>query len=112
MSALGTTEGQVRLDVAEVLSHIADADAQTAIVEAALGASGEEKIALLGKAAESARRHGNLLPERLVRQVEATAASEDDAEATAGAALMGSLDLTGGRIVPLILSGGGVAETR
>lgn len=112
VSALETTQGEVRLDVAEVLSHIADADAQTAIVEAALAASGEEKIALLGKAAESARRHGNLLPERLVRQVEATAASADDAEATAGAALMGSLDLTGGRLVPLILSGGGAAEQR
>ncbi|MBL0921511.1 MAG: HEAT repeat domain-containing protein [Phycisphaerales bacterium] len=110
MSALGTTQGQVRLDVAEALAHIADADAQASIVEAALAASGAERIALLGKAAESARRHGNLLPERLVRRVEATATSANDAEATAGAALMGALDLAGGRIVPLILSESGKAR--
>lgn len=112
ISALGVTEGEIRLDVAEVLAHMADAEAQAAITEAALAAEGQERIALLGKAAESARRHGNLLPARLVRQVEAAAASQDDAEATAGAALLGALNLTGGTIVPLILSNGAEAGGR
>ncbi len=103
VAALATTEGDVRLDVADVLAHIADADAQTAIVEAALAASGDERIDLLKKGADSARRHGSLVSDRLVRRIADLASSQDDAEATAAAALLGSLDLSSDRIVPLIL---------
>ncbi|TVQ60254.1 MAG: HEAT repeat domain-containing protein [Phycisphaerales bacterium] len=101
--ALERTEGRVRLDLAEVLAHIGDREAQNRLMETALNASGSDRIALLRTASESARRHGTMLDDRLVRRVEQLTHDADIEIATAAAAVMGSLNLPDDRLAPLIL---------
>ena len=105
IAALDETTGDIRLRVADVLSRIQQTRAQVALMDSAMNASGAERVALLGKVADSAKRFGDMLDERQVRWVVDLAGSGDDAEATAAAALIGSLNLPENRLVPLILSG-------
>lgn len=105
LAALERTTGQVRLDLADVLSHIADAGAQNAVADAALKATGDDQIELLRRVADSARRHGNLLEERYVRRVIELTMSQDDALATAAAAVVGALRLPEQRLSEMILNG-------
>lgn len=103
--ALAEVNPALRLEVAEILSRINQKRAQVALMDAALAASGPERIALLGKVAASAKRFGNLLDSRQITRVVAmaTAAEGDDAEATAAASLMGALNLPNVNLVPMIL---------
>ncbi len=101
-SALASASGPLKLRLAEVLSHVADKRVQVALADAALAATGEEQIALLGHTARSARRAGNLLEERQVKALLDQAASGDDARATAVAALIGALGVANESLVPLI----------
>jgi len=103
IAALSDPKLAAKMDVAEVLSRIGQERTQGALMDAALGAAGAERVSLLGKVAESARRYGNLLPRRHVDRLIALATSGDGAEATAAAALMGSLNLPNSELVPLIL---------
>lgn len=103
MAALGEARGNVRLEVAEVLSRIGQERAQTALMDAALSAGGNERIALLGKVADSAKRFGNLLPSRQVTELVKLASGGSDAEATGAAALMGALNLPNSQLIPLIM---------
>ncbi len=105
--ALHDTGSPFRLPVAEVLSHIGQRRAQVALMDAALGASGPERIALLQKVSASAKAYGNLLEAGQIQRVIALASSEDPFEATAAAALMGSLSLSNEQLVPLIVGQGG-----
>src|SRR5690606_12528033 len=91
VAALGESSGKVRLDVAEIVSRIGEKRAQVALADAALGAEGEERVALLGKVAESAKRFGDMLERRQVQRIIELAQTGDDAEATAAAGLMGAL---------------------
>lgn len=95
--------GSDTLGIAEVLSHIGQGRAQGAVLDAALSASGEAQAALLGKAAASAKRFGNLLEGRDLKPLFELTRSGDRAVATAAAALVGSLNLANSDLVPLIL---------
>jgi hypothetical protein len=103
MASLGETSGDERMRIAEVLSRVGQKRVQVALMDAAMAASGAERVALLGKVAESAKRYGNLLEARQVSRLMDLAAKGPDAEATAAAALVGSLNLPNNNLVPLIL---------
>lgn len=105
-ASLESARGGLKLRVAEVLSYINDPRVQGAIVAAAMSAqSDDEAVALLGRGADSAKRFGNLLPPAAVASlVEASGKAGPDARSNAVAALLGSLNLQGGGIVPLILN--------
>ena len=77
---------------------------QVAIVDAALSASDQQRIELIQIASASAKRFGNMLQDRQVQRMIEIAETADGDEATAAAAFIGSLNLGGNRIVPLILS--------
>ena len=103
ISALGETNGKMKLDIAEVLARVEQKRAQVALMDSAVAASGDERIALLGKVADSAKRYGNLLEPRQVERALDLAANAPGHEATAAAALVGSLNLSNTNLVPLIL---------
>lgn len=103
IASLKTATGDVRAQVANVLSRIGRSEAQVALMDAALDASGADRVAMLDAVARSAKRSGNMLEERQVSRLVEIAGSGDDAEATAAAALMGALNLPNARLVPLIL---------
>lgn len=103
IKSLGETTGQTRQDVAGVLALIPQQRAQVALMDAALAASGSERVMLLNQVATSAKRFGNQLEERQVRRVLELARSQDAAESTAAAALAGALNLPNADLLPLIL---------
>lgn len=101
--ALASSAGERQMRLADVLSRVDRPRAQVALFDAALAASGEQRVALLGSVAQSARRFGNHLEERQVARVLQLARSSEGAEATAAAALMGALGLRNEDLVPLLL---------
>lgn len=105
VSAMNETTGEVRLQVAEVLSRIGRSTAQSTIAEAALAANGTERVDLLGKLAGSAKRFGNQLDASMVEQLVELSATGEDAEATAAATVIGALGLPQSDLVRLILAG-------
>jgi len=106
IGVLAGAEGQRQLQVADILARVPQKRAQSAIMDAALSASGSQRVALLGLTADSAKRFGNLLDARQVERVVEMAQSGADDEATAAAALMGSLGVPNMNLVPLILADG------
>lgn len=104
IAALNETTGRTRLDIAEVLSRVDQKRAQVALMDAAMNAQADERIALLDKVADSAKRYGNMLEPRQVERILELAMKGPDKEATAAAALVGSLNLSNSSIVPLILA--------
>lgn len=103
IAALGSTEGDVRLQVADVLARIGQKRSQVALMEAALDAAGAEQVALLDKVTRSAKTFGNMLESRHVRRLFELTEAPENSVATAAAALMGALNLRGGEIRDLIL---------
>lgn len=103
VAALGPATGPVKMQIAEVLAFLPTRSAQQAVMDAAAAAEGEERVALLGKLAGSAKRFGNQLEARHIVALKEMATGGADAEATAAAAAMGSLNLPSGEIVPMIL---------
>ncbi len=103
IAAMGEVDGELEQRIAEVLAWVDRADAQQAIVDAAMTASGEQRIAMLGVAAGSAQRFGNKLEERQVQRVIDLALNATGEEGTAAAALMGSLNLANDQVLPLVL---------
>ncbi len=103
LSALSENNGAVMLRVAGILSRIGEKRTQVALMDAALRADGYEQIALLKMTGESAKRYGNLLDERQVRQAVELSGAMDEELATTAAALVGALNLSNNQIVPLIL---------
>jgi len=101
--ALPMTFDEMQVDVARVLSYVNERRAQVAIVDAALTASGNQRVQLVNIASQSAKRFGNMLENRQVQQMIEMAENATGEEATAAAAFIGSLNLPGNRIVPLIL---------
>ncbi|MBI1191303.1 MAG: hypothetical protein GC200_11555 [Tepidisphaera sp.] len=90
--------------ICEVLSRIDQDRAQRAVLDAAMKSGGADRVALLGKVADSAKRFGNKLEARQVAGVLDLAAKGDEAEATAAAALLGALQVPNNELMPLILS--------
>ncbi len=102
VAALNDTASPNRMQIAEILSYIGQDRAQRAIMDAALLASGDERVALLGLVGDSAKRFGNMLDVRAVGQVVDLAANGNDQEAIAAAGLMGALNLPNAELVGLI----------
>ncbi|MCC6662032.1 MAG: hypothetical protein IT437_14240 [Phycisphaerales bacterium] len=107
IAALGATQGQVRLDVAEVLAHVDQKRTQVALMDTALNVAAAERVALLEKVADSAKRYGNRLEPRQVERVLEIASNGTGDEATAAAALVGALSLPNDNLIPLILGRSG-----
>jgi hypothetical protein len=103
VAAMPEAARSIKLQIAEVLSYIPAERVQSALLEEALGAEGDDRVLLLAITADSAKRWGNLSQPRLVGQLVRVAVSENEAEATAAAALMGAMDLPNDRLIPLIL---------
>jgi HEAT repeat protein len=103
IGALGDASGQTQLRIAEVLAWSPQSRAQIAVMDAALDATGDQQARLLDTVAGSARRYGNLLESRQVDRLVDLSRFAADVEATAAAALVGSLNLPNRRLVPLIL---------
>lgn len=110
IAALEDAEARVAPEIAEVLAHIAQARAQTALMDAALDAGDAEQAELLSKVADSAKRFGNMLEPRQVTRLLSLASSDDDGVATAAAAVMGALDLPNTDLVPLITGDAGTSS--
>jgi hypothetical protein len=102
IGALGDN-GSPKMQVAEILSRIGQERAQRAVVDAAFASKGQERVALLGLTAESAKRFGNMLEVREVGQVVDIAGKGADDEATAAASLMGALNLPNNEVVNMIV---------
>lgn len=102
VAALANSPDDIRLRIADVLARIRRPEAQVPLFDAALAASGAQRVALLNAAASSARRFGNMLEERQLKRLVELVQTGQDAEATAAAALMGALNLENTRLVPLI----------
>lgn len=104
--SLSETTGSDQASVADVLSLFAEPAAQRGIVEAALDASGSDRVTLLGSAAASGRRFGNLLEDRHAAALIDLARTGSDAEATAAASVIGALGLPGADLTGLIAGEG------
>jgi len=103
ITALNENRGEMREEIAEVLAFVNTPASQQALMDAAMAASGEQRVVLLGKVAGSAKRNGNLLETRHVNALRELVTTGENAEATAAAALMGALNLPNAELVPLIL---------
>ena len=106
ISAMNERTGRMKLGIAEVLSRVDQDRTQIALLDAALAASGGERISLLGFTADSAKRYGNMLESRQTTRLIDLAMTGGDQEATAAAAVIGALDLPNVELVPLILGNG------
>ncbi len=105
IASLGASSGATKMRVAEVLSRIGQERAQVAIMDAALAASGQERVALLEMVGESAKRFGNMLSDRHVTRLVGLARDGQSEEAVTAAALMGALNLPNTELLGLIGSG-------
>lgn len=106
IGALADATGDTKAAICEVLSHVNTKAAQQAVLDTALNAQGAERVALLGAAAGSAKRFGNQTEARQVTALRELATTGGPEEATAAAAVLGSLNLPNSEIVPLILGSG------
>lgn len=106
IGALADATGDTKAAICEVLSHVNTKAAQQAVLDTALNAQGAERVALLGAAAGSAKRFGNQTESRQVTALRELATTGGPEEATAAAAVLGSLNLPNSEIVPLILGSG------
>jgi hypothetical protein len=102
VAALGADKADLR-GIGSVLAVINSPDAQRALVDAAMKAEGDNMTALLANAAENARRFGNLLGDSQVRALADLAAKPTAPGATAASTLLGALNVSGDRVVPMIL---------
>ncbi|HYE01734.1 MAG TPA: HEAT repeat domain-containing protein [Phycisphaerales bacterium] len=120
IATLGDNAGPMRLAIAEVLAHVGEPRAQQALMDAALGTGAtapDDRVPMLGKVAQSAKRFGNMLEARHLERLGELVAKGQAEEATAAAALMGALNLPNEHLIPLIVSApdrdpAGAGETR
>ncbi len=103
VAALADAKGPQRAAIGDVLGLLNDARAQRALVEAAMAPDAPDMAAMLSAATESAKRFGNLLEDRHVRQLTEAASKPAGTGATAVSALLGALNVPGDRVVPVIL---------
>ncbi len=107
ITALAEVTGAVRVQVADVLSFIGQERAQVSLMDAVINASGGERLVLMTKMNNSAKRFGNLLEARQVTWLVDLAEKGADEDATLAASLIGALNLPNERLVPLIIGAGG-----
>jgi len=104
IAALPTSAGATKLKIAEILSRINQDRAQRAVMEAALNAADAERVALLELVSDSGKRFGNFLEAGQVTRLTTIATKGADAEATAAASLIGTMNLAKTELVPMILN--------
>lgn len=102
LKALATKQGGLRMLVAEVLSLHASAEAQRALVDAAISASGEEQVALCDFAAFAARASGLKADERQLSALRELIGSAEGDAADAAGRLYGALDAGPAEAIKLI----------
>lgn len=103
INAFGEAKGETKMRVAEVLARVNQDRSQRAIMDAAIAATGDDRVRLLDLAAGSAKRFGNMLESRHIPRLLEMAKAASEAEATAAAALMGALNLPNSDLMPLVL---------
>ncbi|MSR28219.1 MAG: HEAT repeat domain-containing protein [Phycisphaerales bacterium] len=104
VAALNQGESAQRLAVSGVLALIPTEDAQRALMDAALSASGDEQVALFGEVATSARKFGNLLLPRQVASLRGLIQGSTGTSADAAGAVHGALGLSTSDVVSLIIA--------
>jgi len=104
IAALGASAGGTKLSIAEVLAWIRSPRAQVALLDMALAeAPGSiERIELLNRVADSAKRFGRQVNDRQVDRLLDVAAEADGPAATAAAAAVGAMNLDNARLLRLI----------
>lgn len=103
IAAITPATGVVKLKIAEILSRVDQDRAQRAVLDAAMTATGEERVALLDLVGESGKRFGNKLEAGQVTKLTELAVNGGDEEATAAASLIGTLNLGRTELVPMLL---------
>ena len=102
ISVMGGQDGRVMLDIGEVLAHVGQTRAQSALMNRALELSGDEQRAMLALVADSGKRYGNQLDDRQVRRLVELARSSDYDLATSAAAVMGAMKLPNEDLLPIM----------
>jgi hypothetical protein len=102
LRALSERSGGLRMLVAEVLALMALPAAQSALLDAAIGAEGEEQIFLCDYAALAARSGGAPASERQLAALRDLISASEGATADAAGRLYGSLDAGSAEAVKLI----------
>ncbi|MEO1129632.1 MAG: HEAT repeat domain-containing protein [Planctomycetota bacterium] len=105
IAALREAQGDVQVEIADVLSHVRLRRAQEALMDEAERASGQRRVELLGYVTDSVKRFGNLLTSGQANWLIELATSGTGEEAVAAAALVGALNLPNADLVPLIIGG-------
>ncbi|MBL8746555.1 MAG: HEAT repeat domain-containing protein [Phycisphaerae bacterium] len=103
INALSEVKGDLRVQVADVLSYIGQERAQVALMDAVINSTGGERLVLMTKMNNSAKRFGNLLEARQVKWLVDLAEKGASEDATVAASLIGALNLPNERLVPLIV---------
>jgi hypothetical protein len=103
VDALRTQEGAIRASVASILAMIDSNRAQRAVIDAALAASGDEQVMLLGSVAQGARRFGSKATSAQSDAVRELVRGSTGATADAAAAAFGALSLPSSEAVDLII---------
>ncbi len=91
------------MDVARVLSTLDNPQAQIALMDEAVAASGQDRVMLLDLTTESVRRFGGRLEPRQIDRLVGLVSTAAGDEGTAAAALAGALGLPTDRLMPIIL---------
>jgi hypothetical protein len=102
VQALASRTGGLRLSVADILALIDSANAQQTLFDAALDASGDERIELLDRVTASVKRFGDRSDPRQVEALLDLVANSSGRTAEAAARLHGALDLPPGPALELI----------
>lgn len=105
IEAVRSRSGDTRQQAADVLAFIGTGRAQSALAETASEGGGHAGI--LNALADSAKRYGAMLDRRLLTDIVEVSNSGDQDVATAAAAALGALGVTGDRVVPMILGDDG-----
>ena len=102
LQALDVRTGALRLSVADILALMDSPSAQRKLFDAALAATGEERIDLLDRVAESVKRFGDRSEARHVAELRNLIMSSSGREAEAAARVHGALDRPTGSAIDLI----------
>ena len=100
--ALASRTGNLRLSVAEILALVDSRTAQQTLFDAALAASGDERIDLLAIVADSVKRFGDRSDARHIDALLDLISSSGGDTAEAAARVAGSLNLPTGTAIELI----------
>ncbi|MEL7473475.1 MAG: hypothetical protein AAGK04_09175 [Planctomycetota bacterium] len=104
IGAMAGASGPVKLSIGEVLARVGTTQAQVALLDNALAepAGSIERIELLHRVADSAKRYGRLVSDQQVERLITAAVEETGPAATSAAAAVGAMNLQNDRLLRLI----------